>query len=59
MLSSILSNTLYRRNSLENLAERTRQFLINSDLPQLLRAQAENRLAPMVPELETVISDSK
>lgn len=59
MLLSILSNTLYRRNSLENLAESTCQFLINSDFPQVSRAQAENLLAPVVLELEAVISDSK
>ena len=59
MLYSILSNTLYRRNSLENLAESTCLFLINSDFPQVSRGQAENLLAPVVLELEAVISDSK
>lgn len=55
MLFSILSNTLYRRNSLENLAVRTCQFLINSDFPQLSRAQLENLLAPVVLEVEAMI----
>lgn len=41
MLFSILSNTLCRRNSLENLAVRTCQFLINPHFPQLSAAQVE------------------
>lgn len=59
MLFSILSNTLYRRNSLENLAVRTCQFLINSDFPQLSRAQPKNLLAAVVLEVEAVIKQFK